>query len=272
MTAFQAILLGLVQGFSEFLPISSSAHLILTSWFLGWADQGLAFDMAANTGSLIAVMLFVRRDLGDVVVGAGRAVAGWRRDGRPQLAEGRLAMVLLVATLPVAVAGLLGRPFFASAARSPGVIAATSIVFGLLLWVADRRPRGTLDLSTVTVWTAFLIGCAQAVALVPGTSRAGVTLTAALLLGFGRQDAVRFSFLLAVPVGLLVGIKGVGEILGQGVASADLAAVAIGLVVSAVSAYAALAWLVAWVRRQNLVVFVVYRLALGIFILVAMVW
>ena len=272
MTSFEAIVLGVVQGLSEFLPISSSAHLILTSRLLGWPDQGLAFDVAANSGSLAAVLIFVRRELMEIVRGAWRAVVGGLDGRRYALSEGRFALVLVVATLPVAVAGWLSRDFIASGGRNPAIIAGTSILFAGLLWIADRKSEGDVFLSDIRLPVAVLIGLAQAMALVPGTSRAGVTLTAALLLGFRREAAVRFSFLLAVPVGFLVAG---GELLG--LASSDLTVedvqgMALVFVVSGLAAYAAIVWLLAWIRRQSLQLFVVYRIALGLVIFATMIW
>jgi undecaprenyl-diphosphatase len=270
--AVEAIALGIVQGITEFLPISSSAHLILTSHYLGWSDQGLFFDMAANTGSLLAVIAYLRRDLAQMASGFMQWLTAPRSVRRHRFAAAKPALLLAAATIPVGAAGLVLRPLIAGWARDPLVIATTSIVFGLLLWWADSRRLGTRLLPDLTFPMALAIGLAQALALVPGTSRAGVTLTAALFLGLGRESAVRFSFLLAVPVGLLVAGKQAVEIGLQqpAVETVGVGALALGLVAAAVSAYAAITWLVAWVRRQNLLVFVVYRLILGAAILLGL--
>jgi undecaprenyl-diphosphatase len=254
----QALVLGIVQGVTEFLPISSSAHLILTSELLGWPDQGLAFDMAANTGSLAAV----------IVCFAGE----WRRLlsgalGLPVVdAESRRQLGLLaLATVPVALVGLTLQSQVAESARQVGLIAATSIAFGLLLAWADRRRGGIENLAAVGWIAALVIGLAQALALVPGTSRAGVTITAGLLVGLARPTAVRFAFLLAVPVGLLVGAKNVFDLIAVGGEwSPELA---IGFVVSGLSAYFAIRWLLHWVRGHNLLGFVAYRVILGLALL-----
>lgn len=272
MTLFEAIVLGLVQGLSEFLPISSSAHLILTSRVLGWVDQGLPFDAAVNTGSLIAVVIFVRRELVQIAAGAWRSLSGWRQETRFRLGEGRFALILAVATVPVGAAGWVGRDLVATAARNPAIIATTSILFGLLLWLADRRPEGDVYLSDIRLRTALLVGLAQALALVPGTSRAGITLTVALMLGFRREAAVRFSFLLAVPVGILVAGGELFEMAGRDLVAADVEGMAIGFVTAAVSAYVAIVWLLRWIRRQSLLVFVAYRVMLGLVILATIVW
>ena len=258
MNWLQAVVLGIVQGVTEFLPISSSAHLILTSQLFGWPDQGLAFDMAANTGSLVAVIVCFADDWRRLL---GGAVGLPRADPESRRQLGQLAL----ATLPVAAAGLIFQEQLATGARHVGLIAATSILFGLLLGWADRRRDRGGDLATLGWAAALAIGVAQAMSLVPGTSRAGVTVTAGLLVGLARPAAVRFAFLLAVPVGLLVGAKNVVDVIGVG--GEWGAEIAIGFVVSGVSAYAAIRWLVRWVRHHDLRGFVVYRLILGLALL-----
>ena len=258
MSWYQAVVLGIVQGVTEFLPISSSAHLILTSQLLGWPDQGLAFDMAANTGSLVAVIVCFAGDWRGLLA----ASVGWPgADPR----QGRLLGQLLLATVPVAMAGLLLQSQLAAGARQIGVIAATSILFGLLLGWVDRRRDGGDELAALGWAAALGVGLAQALSLVPGTSRAGVTITAALLVGLSRPAAVRFAFLLAVPVGLLVGVKNLADLAAAGGSWSP--AIAIGFVVSGLSAYAAIQWLLRWVRRRNLMGFVVYRVILGLVLL-----
>ena len=258
MSWLQAVVLGIVQGVTEFLPISSSAHLILTSQLLGWPDQGLAFDMAANTGSLVAVVVCFAGDWRRLLAGA----VGWS-SVEPQ-ARRQLGM-LLFATLPVAVVGLLSQDLLAAGARQIGLIAATSILFGLLLGWADRRREGGYDLASFGWAAALFVGLAQAVALLPGTSRAGVTITAGLLVGLSRPAAVRFAFLLAVPVGVLVAAKNVLDLAGGG--GEWGAEIVIGFLVSGLSAYLAIRWLLRWVRHHNLTGFVVYRVILGLALL-----
>ena len=259
MSWLQAVVLGIVQGVTEFLPISSSAHLILTSQLLGWPDQGLAFDMAANTGSLVAVIVCFAGEWRRLVGGAvGLPEAD--PESRRQLG------LLLVATLPVAAAGLVFQEQLASGARHVALIAATSILFGLLLgWADGRRRDGGGDLASLGWSAALVVGAAQAMSLLPGTSRAGVTITAALLVGLSRPAAVRFAFLLAVPVGLLVGFKNVVDL--AGLAGEWSGEIAIGFLVSGLSAYAAIRWLMRWVRRHDLRGFVVYRVILGLVLL-----
>ncbi len=265
VTYFQAVLLGLVQGVTEFLPISSSAHLILTSHWLGWEDQGLAFDMAVHLGSMVAVVAYLRSDLAEL---ARSLVAG--RDGKAADRGRRLALLLAVATIPVAVAGWFGRDFVATSLRLPLVIAVTSIGLGLALFAADRLARRFRSLESLTTVDALVIGAAQALALVPGTSRAGVTMTAGLALGLERTAAARFSFLLALPVSTLVAARQAFDLAGSGPHPASAGHMAVGFLVAAVSAYAAMGALIAWVRKRDFSVFVVYRVLLGFVILAAL--
>ncbi len=256
-----AAILALVQAITEFLPISSSGHLILLPRLLGWADQGLDFDIATNTGTLLAVVAFYRRELRDLIVGffTGREVAG--EDFVPR----RLALQLAVGTIPAAVAGLLFHDRIATVARSPLLIAVNAAFFGLLLLAADRfgrRERGIADLSWGDV---ALIGFAQALALNPGTSRSGITITAALFLGLARPAAARFSFLLSIPIGILAAGHSVAGTLLHGTApEVGWPATAVGIAVSAVAGYLVIGWLLAWLRQRSLTLFGVYRLILAI--------
>jgi undecaprenyl-diphosphatase len=268
MTPLQAAILAVVQGVTEFLPISSSGHLILLPYFLGWQDQGLSFDIATHTGTLLAIVAYFHRDVRDLVLGFF--------DGRPLSQAGdysprRLAWLIALATIPAGVAGLVFKDWIAHEARNPLLIAGTAIGYGLLLGLADHvgsrhREIGSLD------WVAALgIGFAQALALVPGTSRSGITITAALFLGFTRPAAARFSFLMIIPVSVLVALMDAVDLVQAGVTAAELVPMGIGLVVSAVVGYMVIAWLLAWLRRQSLTAFVVYRILLGLVIL-ATVW
>ncbi len=215
--------------------------------------------MAANSGSLAALIVYFRRDLSRLAGAWGRSVVGARGG-----ADARLAWWVLAATLPVALAGLAAQDLVARAARSAQLIAVTSILFGLLLGWADLRGRRERGLAALGLGGALAVGLAQVLALLPGSSRSGVTITAALLLGLPREDAARFSFLLAIPVGLLVAVKQVFDLAAGGVDAAGWAVLALGWLVSALSAYLAIGWLLAWVRERTLAVFVVYRVLLGL--------
>jgi len=267
MSYAQAVVLALVQGVTEFLPISSSAHLVLVPHLFGWPDQGLGFDIATNTGTLVAVVLYLRRELVRVTVAGLGSIGGFRRGERRLSVDARLAWAVAVGTVPVVVAGLLAYDLVAGAARSPLVIAVTSIGFGVLLWWADRVGARRRALEELSWWDTAVVGCAQALALIPGTSRSGITMTAGLGQGFTREDAARFSFLLYVPVGVLAAGKALFEAWKGGFDVGAVGPTVVGFLVSAVSAYLAIGALMAWVRRQSLTVFVVYRVVLGVVIL-----
>ncbi len=264
MTWAQAILLGLIQGVTEFLPISSSAHLILLPFVLGWQDHGLRFDVVTNAGTLLAAVIYFRHDLavaGRQMLTPSRALTagGTNRPG--------LGRAVLLASVPILLVGLLFYDWFATVARQPVLIASTSIVFGIVLWWADRAARHHRKIDDLTWRDAWVIGAAQALALFPGTSRSGITITAGLFLGLERGAAARFSFLLAIPVGVLALAKDVVDLARGQLPAGDLMPLVIGFVTAAVSAYLMIGWLLAWLRRQDLTVFVVYRIALGLVIL-----
>ena len=198
MTWLQVVVLAIVQGLTEFLPISSSGHLVLVPHFFAWTDQGLAFDVAVHFGSLLAVLAFFRKDIFALIKG-GLQVLG----GKVETVESRLALGIALGTVPASIAGLLFADWIEMNLRSPFVIVFTLSGYAVLMILADKLGRRERDISHVTIRDALVIGVAQALALVPGTSRSGVTITTARLLGLERQDAARFSFLLAVPVILL---------------------------------------------------------------------
>ena len=259
MDPLQAIVLALVQGLTEFLPISSSAHLILVPALLGWPDQGLAFDVAVHAGSLVAVVAFLRRELADLARGWWSSVLR----GQPFAAESRMAWMVIAATIPVGVAGLLAGESVELHLRSPTVIAGANLVFALLLLAADRWGARTRGGDSLDLRDAVLIGCAQALALIPGASRAGVTITAGLALGLDPRTAARFSFLLAVPViALAGGAKGVELLAAPD--PVDWTRFGSGALVAALSAYACIGAFLALVARIGLWPFAVYRIVLGI--------
>lgn len=253
---WQALILAVVQGLTEFLPISSSAHLILPTLLLGWPDQGLAFDVAVHVGTLLAVLGYFRRDLAQLVS------AGWTgiKTRRMNAALGEIACLAL-ASVPALLAGLfLGDG--AAALRTLPVLATTSIVFAVLLACADRRRAAPRAAARVSWRVALFIGVAQAFALIPGTSRSGVTITAALLAGLPRAAAARFSFLLSIPIIAGAAVLKTGEWLAAGDA-VSAALLALAIAVAALTAYACIAVFLAWVERVGMLPFVVYRLLLG---------
>lgn len=254
------ILLALVQGLTEFLPISSSAHLILPSQLLGWQDQGLAFDVGVHVGTLAAVMIYFRRDVRDLILAWLGSLAGRHS------CESRLAWLVALATIPAVVAGFLLNDAISHYGRSILVIAGTTLIFGVLLGWADARRTERHAMSNIGVKDAVLIGLAQAVALIPGTSRSGITITAALMLGYDRQSAARFSFLLSIPVILGAGMLKGQELLQSGTAAQWLP-IAIGTLVAGLSALACIHLFLKWLDRIGMRPFVIYRLLLGLVLL-----
>ncbi len=254
---YQAVLLALLQGLTEFLPISSSAHLVIPSLVLDWPDQGLAFDVAVHVGTLTAVLLYYRQDL-------TRMASSWFGSlaGGPASDDSRLVWYLALATVPAGVVGLAAGDFIEGNMRNLPVIATTTLVFGILLGIADRRaPRGNNGKS-LTLFMAEMIGLAQELAPVPGVSRSGVTITAALLLGMNRQASARFSFLLSIPIIASAGALKVLELASSGV-GVDWFSLALGAVVSAVAAYLCIAVFLRLLDRIGLMPFVYYRIVLA---------
>jgi len=250
-----ALFLALVQGITEFLPISSSAHLVLPSELLGWPDQGLAFDVAVHFGSLIAVIAYFRQDLVKLL-GAGTRQLILQQPSD----DGRYAVNLLIACLPILPVGYFGRFFIEENFRSIEIIAASTILFALALWYADRIKQ--VENNELTPGRALSIGVAQCLALIPGTSRSGVTMTAALLMGYSRTQAARISFLIAIPT--IIGgalLKLIDLVTEPG--SPDWLVIGVGTVLSGISAYAAIALLLNFVERIGYLPFVIYRLVLG---------
>ncbi|MDX1266466.1 MAG: undecaprenyl-diphosphate phosphatase [Oceanisphaera sp.] len=251
------VLLALIQGFTEFLPISSSAHLILPSVLLGWGDQGMAFDVAVHLGSLLAVLHYFRKEVVTLTLAWFRSLRG-----KGHNAESRLAWSIVLATVPACVVGALFGGEIAEYLRSGWVIAAATILFGLLLWGADRMARQNKD-EYQTGWRgALLLGCAQALALIPGTSRSGITLTAGLMLGMTRAAAARFSFLMSIPSIFLAGSHQATGLLGSGL-TMSWPAIGLGVLVSFASALLCIHLFLSLLNRIGVMPFVIYRLGLG---------
>ncbi len=257
MDNLHAIWLALLQGLTEFLPISSSAHLILMPRLLGWADQGLAFDVAVHVGTLVAVLTYFRADV-------LRLFTAWLRScaTRSVDSDARLAWFVLLGTVPVVVFGLLLHDFIETVLRSPLVIAVATIGFGVLLWVADYYGRQLRNEMSLRLTDIIFIGLAQALALIPGTSRSGITMTAGLALGLSRTAAARFSFLLSIPVIAMAGVYETGKLVQQS-APVDWGAISLGAVVSAVSAWLCIHFFLQLIERIGMWPFVAYRLLLG---------
>ncbi|MEM7231293.1 MAG: undecaprenyl-diphosphate phosphatase [Planctomycetota bacterium] len=256
MELIQIIVLALVQGLTEFLPISSSAHLVLTPRVFGWSDQGLAFDVAVHVGTLVAVVFYFRSDLISVAKAWVRSLST-----RQQTTESRLAWGLVVATIPICVGALLLGDALKQL-RSLEVIAATTIIFGILLWGSDKFGRGERTSEDVGWKDMIWIGIAQAFAIIPGTSRSGSTITAGLFLKLNRTTAARISFLLSVPTIGLAGGHQLMELLGEA-EPIDWSAIGIGAALSTLSAYACIRLFLGFVEKVGVMPFVLYRFALG---------
>lgn len=278
MDVVHIIVLALVQALTEFLPISSSGHLVLASYFLGWDYQGIAFDLALHFGTLLAVLLYFRRDLFAIL----REVLCWR-PGRPMNSMQRLGFGLALSTLPAVIVGASMGDAGALVLRHPLLIAANLVVFGLLLGIADRKLRdlrfqqATADadfvedansvFSRMTLKQALLIGLAQALALAPGTSRSGITLTAGLLLGMTRAAAARYSFLMSVPVMVLAITHSLWELMRvQNAAPIAWGDFALGALVSGMAGLGVIHVFLGVIRRVGLKPFVIYRVLLGVFV------
>ncbi|MCL1113310.1 MULTISPECIES: undecaprenyl-diphosphate phosphatase [Shewanella] len=256
MDTLQVIFLALIQGLTEFLPISSSAHLILPSQLLGWSDQGLSFDVAVNTGSLFAVVIYFRHDIVTLTKSWFGSLGG------TQSQESKLAWWIILATIPAVIVGFTAKDFIETHFRNTLVIAITTIVFGLLLWVADRMSKAQLNEFQMGWKKALLIGFAQALALIPGTSRSGATMTAALMLGLTREAAARFSFLMSIPVSFGAAILVTKDLL-ESPAAIDYQALGLGIVVSFIAAYVCIHYFLKFISQIGMTPFVIYRLLLG---------
>lgn len=257
MSTLEIFILSLIQGFTEFLPISSSAHLILPSQVLGWKDQGQSFDVAVHVGTLIAVVIYFRKEVFSLLSAWGSSFTG-NHNG-----ESRLAWWLIVGTIPAGLFGLLAKDLIELYLRSAWVIAGTTIVFGLVLWWADVKAKQVKDEYQLTLSNAVFIGLAQAIALIPGTSRSGITMTAGLMLGLTRESAARFSFLLSIPIIIMSGGYTALGFLDDGVV-VNWSELAYGAVLSFVSAYICITFFLNVISKMGMLPFVIYRLLLGV--------
>lgn len=258
MSMFEAFALALIQGLTEFLPVSSSAHLILPSEILGWQDQGLAFDVAVHVGTLMAVVGYFRKEVTQLLGAFFRSIFKGERSS-----DASLAWMIALATIPACIFGLFMKDIIEEYLRSAWVIAITCIVFGLLLWWVDVKAKCQFDEYKTTPKMALWIGIAQALAMIPGTSRSGATMTMALYLGYTREAAARFSFLMSIPIIVLA-----GSYLGLGLVQSDTpvmwAPILTGVAVSFVSAYACIHWFLKLLTRVGMLPFVIYRILLGV--------
>ncbi len=257
MDFFQAFFLGLLQGLTEFLPISSSGHLILVPAFFDWADQGVGFDLAVHIGTLLAVVLYFRKDV-FAITRDGLLSLGKRR----MIGQGNLAWFLVIGTIPAGLAGLALLDMIDNELRAVEVMFFTTLIFGLLLGWADWRPNKGRSMDSLTWKDAVIVGCAQALALIPGTSRSGVTITAGLFLGLSREAASRFSFLLAIPIIVLAGSVKLLEVATSGVI-VDWSGFLVGGVTSFLMAITAIHFFLKWLNTIGMWPYVIYRIILA---------
>jgi undecaprenyl-diphosphatase len=263
MSLIEAIVLGLVQGLTEFLPISSTAHLRIVPELLGWKDPGAAYSAVIQLGTVAAVLLYFRGDLAKLTVAFFQGL--WRRQPFATL-ESRLAWFVLVGTLPIGVCGLAFKNYIETSLRSLYIISASLIILALILFIVERLASHQRTLADMRWRDGLIIGAWQALALIPGSSRSGTTLTGALSLGLRREDAARYSFLLSIPATSLAGFFELKHLLEADSRPSTLALI-VGTLVAFGSGWGAIAWLLRYLRTRSTMVFVVYRVALGLLLI-----
>jgi undecaprenyl-diphosphatase len=261
MDLFQAAIYGIVQGLTEFLPISSSAHLILLPRFMHWPDPGPTFDIALHIGTLIPLLIYFRKEWIEVVKGGINLLRG-----RLTEPNARLALYIVFASIPAGLIGVMFQDTIETTFRNPLIISATLILLALVLVIAERTGRRKTDIDHMTFSDAMSVGCAQALALVPGVSRSGVTITAGLFRGMRREAAARFSFLLSTPVIAGAGGLELVKIARGGLPSELIPSFVVGMFVAAVVGYLAIALLIRYLATHNTYVFVYYRIVLGVIV------
>ncbi|MEO5904435.1 MAG: undecaprenyl-diphosphatase UppP [Gemmatimonadaceae bacterium] len=260
MTILQALVLGLIQGLTEFLPVSSSAHLALAPYLFGWQDPGLAFDVALHFGTLAAVLWFFRKEWGQLIAAAVSIITTRKLD----TVEKKRVVFLIVATIPGAIGGLLLEKKAETVFRAPALTASALIVMGIILWLVDKVASQDRKLDGMTWIDALLIGCAQVIALVPGVSRSGSTITAGRALKFDRQSAAVFSFLMSMPITAAAVVLKAPEVLRGGGLGIE---VAIGVLASAISGWVAISVLLRYLSKHSYGLFAAYRIVLGLAVL-----
>ena len=272
MDLFHALVLGIVQGLTEFLPISSSAHLLIVPWLFGWNEPeitSIQFDVALHMGTLLAVLVYFASDWRRLIVGFFRSLFERKVGDDP---DRKLAWMVIIGSIPAAIVGGLGESkideIFHEAQNiriAIVVIAAMMVVMGLLLFLAERVGKHLLDINHISMRTAIVIGLAQALAVIPGTSRSGVTITAGLFLDLKRETAARFSFLLATPVILGAGLFSLYKVVAQqgGIPANQQLGFVVGFVAAAISGFVCIAWLLRYLQRNSTMPFIIYRVVLG---------
>jgi undecaprenyl-diphosphatase len=257
VTILQAVILGLAQGLGEFLPISSSAHLVLIPWFFGWTDPGLTFDVALHLGTLVAVIIYFWKDWWRLIIKGFSDVRS---------REGRLFWYLVVASVPGAIGGYLLEEKAETVFRSPVLIAVMLISIGILLYLADRKSAKKIEMNHITFMTSLLIGISQVLAIVPGVSRSGITITTGLLMGVTRAGAARFSFLLSTPIIFGAAVVKLPDVISN--SSVITANFMIGTAVSCIAGLASIGFLLRYVQAKDFLPFVYYRFILGALVII----
>ena len=264
MALIEAIILGVIQGITEFLPISSTGHLILVPWFLGWEAQGLAFDVALHIGTLGALLWYFRTEWIQFASAGVRLLQGERNNR-----DAHMVMLITAATIPGGAAGLLAEDIVETYLRSPLVVATALIALACVLVAAEWTGRRDKDLARVSWSDALVVGCAQALAIIPGVSRSGVTITAALFRGMKRDAAARFSFFLSAPIIAGAAASQAFELIATGMTATQLGMLLVGIVTSGIVGYLAIAFLLSYLATHTTYAFIYYRIALGLVVLLA---
>lgn len=269
MNIFQAFILGMVQGLTEFIPISSSAHLKVIPVALGWGDPGVTFTAVIQLASIVAVLWFFWQDLKDLTIGVNKAIRSRNYDSQ----EFKIGIGIVIGTIPIVICGLMLKIFVedldGAAFRSTVTIAIASIVMSSLLALSEKLSKHERDFQKLSIKDGILMGIAQCLALIPGVSRSGSTITAGLFLNLQRATAARFSFLLGIPAITLAGLVELKEVFVGDFDSTSIISLIVGLISSGIFSYLSIAWLIRYLQRQNTWVFVWYRLAFGVIILVS---
>ncbi len=264
MSLFEAIILGIVQGLTEFLPISSSAHLLMVPWIAGWTEPPFVFDTSLHIGTLIALLIYFRTDIINLLVSFIRLLKEKNIKENP---DGRLAVLIIIGSIPAGLIGFLFENIIEKKLHSPYIIVTTLIVLGIFLWLIDRLSKKTRTLEGITVKDAIVIGIAQAMALIPGTSRSGITMTAALLMNFNRETAARFSFLLSIPITAAAALFKLKDLLKMNMTSEVITNFSVGILVSGIVGFLCIKYLLKFLRTNSFAVFAIYRIIVGLFLL-----
>lgn len=265
MDLFQAFILGLVQGATEYIPVSSSAHLVLVPWLLGWPDASFAFEVLVQWGTLVGVFVYFWRDIWAIIQGV---LQGLIRQKPAATFEARLGWLVVVATLPAVILGILFKDYFEAAFDAPALVGALLILTAALLVIAEWFGSRQRELEQLNWLDAFIIGLWQATAMLPGVSRSGATIGGAVLRQFNRAAAARFSFLMSIPALLGAGVVALSDLLEAGAFAAELPAISVGFVAAAISGYLCIRWLLHYLQRHSLYVFAAYCVAASLLTIV----